>query len=171
MWNPFHVQWGDKNLAGTRKKPANDTREINVWTAAAIYGLYSDYRLVYVGQSGFGRLGPRLAEHRTDRHAGRWDAFSFYSLSNFKADGTMSKPGQRQLKSGHVLNTLEALGIRIMDPPGNRRHEKIPGATELEQRGLKSAATASYAIAELRALLPQLVDGISAGQGGANSQT
>ena len=57
----------------------------------ALYVLYNDFKIVYVGQSGGkkkARLLVRLKDHTRDRLAERWDRFSFFGLTPLAIDAT-----------------------------------------------------------------------------------
>lgn len=141
FWSPDLVDWGKKGrgnkgqllgvvLPNGKKQ---GSFKVDMWEATAIYCLYLDYRPVYIGKAD-GRLGGRLREHQKDRHVGRWDMFSFYSLSKAnKGSGTAGKAGTRYLAPDTILDTVEAVSIRIFDPPLNRKHEQIPNADPIEQ--------------------------------------
>ena len=108
--------------------------EIDFWNAYGIYVLHNEFRPIYVGKAATNRLGARLREHLTDRHAGRWDMFSWFSLSGVNTTSkNVRKPGIRQVKESTVASTLEALSILITDPPMNRKRESIPAALEAKQ--------------------------------------
>jgi hypothetical protein len=138
-WNPDIVDWGKPgagnkgSLLGTIRK--NDkSHEINFWDVFWIYVLHSEFRPIYVGKASATRLGLRLRNHLTDRLAGRWDMFSWYSLSKVNTtSGTVSDPGTRQVSQDTVNDTLEAVAILIADPPLNRRRESIPSAISASQ--------------------------------------
>lgn len=75
-----------------------------------------------------------MRNHLSDRFAGRWDMFSWFSLSTINTTTAgLRAPGTRQVNPTTLINTLEALSIGIADPPLNRRRETIPGATEAIQ--------------------------------------
>lgn len=140
-WNPDLVDWGKRgpgnrgSLRGIARPQGalkRDSYQVDMWSASAIYALFLDYNPIYVGQA-VGRLGPRLRDHQNDRHVGRWNQFSFYSLSKANKSGTASNPGARHLGPGIVLDTMESVAIRIFDPPLNRKHEQIPGAARVSQ--------------------------------------
>lgn len=134
-WNPDIVDWG-------KRGPGNKGRLIgyfqkksevrDYWDARGIYALFDEFRLVYVGQAMSQGIGKRVRDHLTDRMAGRWDMFSWFSTSTMR-EKTVRDPGQRQVTPGEVVNTLEALAIAVNSPPLNRRYNAIPGARRVEQ--------------------------------------
>lgn len=139
FWNPNTVDWGtvgagNKGHLKGRVRIKQAWHTIDFWDAKGIYVLHDQFRPVYVGKAWSVELGKRLRDHLTDRHAGRWDMFSWFSTSTVNTTNPgVRKPGQRQLKPETVVDTLEALAILIADPPLNRRRESITDAAEAEQ--------------------------------------
>jgi hypothetical protein len=127
------------------------SHDMDFWLAQGIYVLHSEFRPVYVGKAFGTRLGPRLRAHLTDHLQGRWDMFSWYTLSTLnKLTGTLRDPGARKLKPDTVNDTLEALAILISNPPLNRREESIPNAVEAEQ--------ASSSVRSIREYLEEILE-------------
>jgi len=137
-WNPDVVDWGAKG-AGNRGHLNGDLRlheqkqSVDFWDAKGIYVLHDEFKSIYVGQAYAGTLGPRLREHLTDRFAGRWDMFSWFSISSVTKRGFIRDPGQRVVSPKVVNDTLEALAILVADPALNRKRESIPSAIDVEQ--------------------------------------
>lgn len=138
LWNPDIINWGGGgagagNLLGNIKRKGTK-HQIDFWQAKGIYVLHSDYKSIYVGKAFGTSIGSRLRDHLTDRHAGRWDMFSWYSVSSPRiTQRDVSQPGQRQLTPETVIDTLEALAILIADPALNRRRETLKDAYEATQ--------------------------------------
>lgn len=140
FWNPYLTDWEGARLDGRAKLKVTRAgvtkkvlRTINFWDAKGIYVLLNDFKPVYVGQSI--KLGKRIGDHLSDRFAGRWDMFSWYSVCNPNiTSGETSQPENRRLAISTVIDTLEALGILIADPALNRKREKLPNAIEFEQK-------------------------------------
>lgn len=139
FWNPEIVEWGKRgpgnrgHLVGTVRKKGRE-HEIDFWEAYGIYVLHDNFAAIYVGKASDTRMGPRLRSHLTDRFAGRWDMFSWYSLSGVNTTShDVRDPGARQVTESVLNNTLEALCILIADPPLNRKRERIPSALESQQ--------------------------------------
>jgi hypothetical protein len=161
FWNPDIVDWGQQGpgnkgtLAGTVKKGGR-THSIDFWDAYGIYVLHHEFRAIYVGQAARMRLGPRLRNHLTDRFAGRWDMFSWFSLSKVNTtSGTVSDPGIRQVSEETVNDTLEAISILIADPPLNRKRESIPAALEAKQQKGPYPQTIRSYLEKILARLPE----------------
>jgi len=136
MWNPDIVNW---NGTGTGKLIGNIKRDkswigIDFWNAKGIYVLHSDFKSIYVGKAFSTSIGKRLQDHLADRLAGRWDMFSWYSVSGPRITRRdVSQPGQRLVKPEIITDTLEALAILIADPALNRKREKLKHAYEAFQ--------------------------------------
>lgn len=136
-WNPDIVEWGKKGAGNSGKligkiKPNN--RHIDFWDARGVYVLHENFKVVYVGKAFKTQIGKRLRDHLSDRLAGRWDMFSWYSTSAVRQTRKdVSKPGQRQIRPVTIIDTMEALAILIADPALNRKRETLPNAFEAEQ--------------------------------------
>jgi|LakMenEpi03Aug12_release.lakeMendotaPanAssembly.Ray.scaffolds.fasta_scaffold381458_2 hypothetical protein len=138
FWNPDIVDWGGggagNGLLTGRIKRKKVWHEIDFWGAKGIYVLHSDFKSIYVGKAFGTSIGRRLRDHLSDRLAGRWDMFSWYSVSSPRiTTKDVSQPGQRQLKPETITDTLEALAILVADPALNRRRETLKGAYEALQ--------------------------------------
>jgi len=143
FWNPEVVHWGKRGqgnngklIGKITKSRSGKTRKHNIdfWHAEGIYVLHENFRPVYVGKAVKTHLGPRLRNHLTDRFAGRWDMFSWFSQSDPNiTKGDVRPSGIKQVGPNEVTSTLEALSILIADPPLNRKRESIPSALQAEQ--------------------------------------
>lgn len=142
FWNPDIVNWSGKDLAGIVRHKKKDL-EINFWEARGIYVLYSEFRPIYVGKAYKLPIGKRLADHLSDRLAGRWDMFSWYSMSKVNTTyKNIAAPPKKRITLFETINgTLEALAILIADPPLNRRRESLRGAKEAAQKEQKAPMT------------------------------
>lgn len=146
-WNPDVVDWGKKgagnagHLHGTVKID-NKNVTIDFWDARGIYILHDNFKTVYVGKAQYDSMGNRLRNHLTDRFAGRWDMFSWFSVSKpNKTKKNVAKPGKRSAMPGTVISTLESVGILITDAPLNRKRESVPDALEAKQTKSKCPHT------------------------------
>ncbi len=140
-WNPEVIEWGSRGagncgkLLGDVKFEDGTKKEIDFWKAQGIYVLHSDFKTIYVGKAFKTSIGKRLRDHLTDRLAGRWDMFSFYSVSApKKIDGDVTTPGKRQITPETYINTFEALAILISDPVLNRKRESLKDAFSVTQK-------------------------------------
>lgn len=165
FWNPDIVEWGSVGpgnrgkLKGTAHPDGAANFEVDVWDATAVYVLYSDFRPVYIGQADQ-RLGPRMRDHMVDRLGGRWDMFSWYSLSTLnKTTGSVRAPGKRSLKPKTVMDTIEAVLIQSLQPPLNRRYNRVPDATRVSQTGGESIQSIRSLLADILTRLSEVTSG------------
>jgi hypothetical protein len=137
-WNPDVVDWGTRgpgnggHLLGTLRLNGQK-KTVDFWDGKGVYVLHDEFKAIYVGQAFARTLGPRLRDHLTDRFAGRWDMFSWFSISSVTKGGFIRDPGQRQVSPAVVNDTLEALAILVADPALNRKRESIPSCLEVDQ--------------------------------------
>ena len=134
LWNPHIIDWGSRG-AGNKGKLIGEVlrqkkwHDIDFWEARGIYVLHSDFRAIYVGQILSDALGKRIRDHFTDRFAGRWDMFSWFSVAAPRfSRNDVSAPGKRTVAAKTVVDSLEALSILIADPSLNRKRESLEGA-------------------------------------------
>ena len=138
-WNPDIVDWGKKGPGGKgqllgKVRLKKKLHQIDFWDAFGIYVLHDEFRAVYVGKAAITRLGPRLRNHLNYRFAGRWDMFSWFSLSKVNVTSkAVGDPGTRYLTKEAINDTIEAISILIADPPLNRKRESMPSASEAHQ--------------------------------------
>jgi hypothetical protein len=118
---------------------------VDVWRQRGIYVLLSNYKPVYVGKASNKDLGSRLRDHMRDRHAGRWDMFSWYGVLDFKKRGAYGREPTSFTHHGiskHTLiDALEAVGIAITDPPLNRARPRHSKAVRVDQADVDAALT------------------------------
>ncbi len=135
-WNPFVIDWTSNEAWGVIESKMKKIIRVNFWNAMGVYVLYSDFRPVYVGMSFADNCSifKRLADHRINRRAGRWDSFSWYCVS--KPNITYGTVNSAKIRPGDLkafTETLEAVMISVTSAPLNRRYDSIPGAREYEQ--------------------------------------
>lgn len=160
FWNPDIVDWGSQgrgkqgHLWGKTKKDGNTSR-IDYWNSRGVYILHAEFKTIYVGQAFDTKLGPRLRTHLTDRFMGRWDMFSWFSVSapRFTQKDVSDGESQRQIATSSLVDTLEAFGILIADPALNRKRERFTGAYEAVQTKAKSIKT-------VRSYLEKILSGV-----------
>ncbi|NCT75110.1 MAG: hypothetical protein GXC78_11305 [Chitinophagaceae bacterium] len=139
-WNPEIIEWGRRGpnnkgkLLGDIKFSDGGIFSIDFWEAKGVYVLFDRFKAIYVGKALESSIGFRLRSHLSDRLAGRWDMFSFFSVSTVnKTTRDTRDPGQRQVTRGVTINSFEALAILIADPSLNRRRERFRDAHEAIQ--------------------------------------
>lgn len=120
-WNPGKGNKDAFRLLGRRGKNQPTLRVADFRFQQGIYILYGNHGPYYVGLTREQGLGKRLKDHLTDKHAERWDRFSWFGFQKVleKKDGQ----GIRQLGalasvtvgSPHeAITDIEALLIRAM---------------------------------------------------------
>lgn len=125
FWRARDVFWGrPKNTGKLLGKPSSKKKSepVDFREQAGIYVLYSDYRIVYVGQTGKGdqNLFVRLRQHRFDDLAGRWDQFSWFGVRRVLKSGDLSKKNAQFHPSlTTTLDHVEAVLIHAAEPPRN----------------------------------------------------
>ena len=105
---------------------------------SGLYILYGNYGPHYVGLTS--RLGVRLRDHRTDRHADHWDRFSWFGfrqvLKETNADGLRQLRKLSSVSLGdprEELRDIEALLIRALGLVPNLNRTRFSGAREWTQ--------------------------------------
>jgi hypothetical protein len=130
FWRIDSVFWGKPKSAGALygvHASAKKSPQVDFRFQSGIYALYSDYELIYIGQTGGKgqKLMSRLVQHRRHDLAGRWNMFSWF--------GTRAVLGTQELKAEKkgastthqlALNHLEAVLIHVAEPRLNRQGGK-----------------------------------------------
>jgi len=153
-WNPDIVDWGSKGAGNQGRLPGKgkwhtSTISINSWNQHGIYVLHDEFRTVYVGKAFSLSIGERLRMHLTDRFGGRWDMFSWYGIDSVKANGNLRVAGKRTVSPSALIDTIEALGILIADPPLNRKRESLDKAILIEQEKSPNPHTIRHYLEDL----------------------
>jgi hypothetical protein len=137
FWKRDNVFWGKPNNPGRllgRHSSAKREDAVDFWKQVGIYALYANYRLVYVGQTGTGkinRLGNRLRQHTQHDLAGRWDTFSWFGICYVKNGSELSEvPNIRNAKINEILDLTEAILISVGEPSLNRQGGRFGGDVE-----------------------------------------
>ncbi|MCF2904917.1 GIY-YIG nuclease family protein [Octadecabacter sp. CECT 8868] len=160
FWNPDIIDWGARGAGNAAQflgevKKDKKKYKANFFGAQGIYILFDSFKPVYVGKAFSTSIGKRVRDHMSDRHAGRWDMFSWYSTCTFKiTDSTLRNAGTRQLRPETVVNTLEALAILIADPALNRKRESLPNAMEVFQQDNPNPVTVRHYLETILSRLP-----------------
>jgi len=87
---------------------------------SGIYALYKNDRLYYVGLAR--DLKGRVKKHTRDKHAGKWNKFSIYTI-----------------KKAKYLGDVETIILRIGKPKGNDQLGRIPKLRALQKILVKEA--------------------------------
>ena len=134
-WHPGRGSRGQFVLLGRRGKNRPNLQLADFRRQSGLYILYGDYGPYYVGLARENSLGGRLKRHLSDRHADRWDRFSWFGFRMVltKRDAN----GLRELKTlstrarGRMHNQigeLEALLISALGLENNFAKMRFPGA-------------------------------------------
>lgn len=167
LWSPDHVDWGRRGPGGSGQLlgeygPSRKRREVNVWNQRGVYILHDSWDIVYVGKADGTALGSRLKAHLSDRHAGRWDRFSWYGVVGVVADGPKRgklgvNPATKNVDVSDLVDTLEGFLLAV-EPPRNRRREKIPKAIEVFQAASEPPRHMTSSLEDIRTRLT-LIEG------------
>jgi hypothetical protein len=137
FWNAEKVNWGrrgkdnDGQLRGilARKKTS---QPVEFREQIGIYVLYSNFKIIYVGQTGGAgsnqKLFARLKQHRHDHTTERWDRFSWFGIRPVNQSGHL----RAEKKFSHptietILNHIEGILIYSSEPPLNRQAGRFGG--------------------------------------------
>lgn len=105
-----------------------------------LYILYGNYGPYYVGLARENSMGGRLRRHLNDRHADKWNRFSWFGFRS-----VLTKRDERGLRELKTLRTkaggrmhqqigeLEALLIRALGLENNYAKMRFPGAQPWKQ--------------------------------------
>jgi hypothetical protein len=138
-WQKDKVFWGRQSVAGTLLGAASkkrSARPVDFRLQRGIYALYSDYELVYIGQTGKGsdRLFNRLKFHRHDHLSERWNRFSWFGTQWVTKAAKLSVDVAALHEDvDAVLNILEAISIAISEPRLNLQRGRWSAATQYFQ--------------------------------------
>lgn len=130
FWRSDSVFWGGPRKPGALYgllTSAKRSDAVDFRYQAGIYALYSDYELVYVGQTGGKgqKLMARLLQHRKDDLAGRWNMFSWFGTrAVLESDKLKAEKQGASTTHPHALNHLEAVLIHVAEPRLNRQGGK-----------------------------------------------
>lgn len=118
-----------KRMTGSNTQPKRGPF-VNFWKQTAIYALYYNDDLIYVGQVGQKRkkqkgpgrpqkkisprdLGARLFEHRSDEFSGRWNRFSWFGFAAVSSEHALEDVDTIEVEPKDELHLLEAMSISL----------------------------------------------------------
>jgi len=146
FWRSDEVDWWPKagsggafQLLGRVGKVYPALQVADFRTQHGIYVLYNDWGSYYVGLASTGTMGRRLRSHTRDKHAGKWDRFSWFGFDRVLTSRDVSglqrlkrMPLKQRVEPAEMIRDLEATLIHVM-PTVNRRNETFKDADEWRQ--------------------------------------
>jgi hypothetical protein len=120
-WNPGKGKRYAWRLYGRRGANRRSLQIADFRDQQGIYILYGDYGPYYVGLTRKKGLGRRLKDHLTDRHANRWDRFSWFgfckvlkSKNEYGVQLLGKMPSTKPASLDDMIADIEALLIKSM---------------------------------------------------------
>jgi len=161
FWNPDVVNWDRTwRLLGTLRSNSDEPL-INVYEQRGVYVLYNDFKPVYVGRADQSSIGWRLEQHRESRRKGpRWDRFSWFGMKGIKKNGKLGVLTKAaHCGTSEMIATLEALLIRVIDPPLNSRRERFKNAIPVYQSDVDKPAEIDERLSQIEKKLDLVLKG------------
>jgi hypothetical protein len=120
-WAPGKGKRNEFRLLGRSGKNLPKLQVADFRQCRGIYILYGNYGPYYAGLTHQRTLGQRLKEHLSNKHAGQWDRFSWFSfqrvLTSRDEDGMQrfgEMPTVRSSDPKKAMKDIEALLIKAM---------------------------------------------------------
>ncbi len=130
-WERDRVNWAGKPRLLGRSHPKAD--RVNLAGQHGVYLLYDELRVaVYVGQATKQSIWQRLAQHTSDRLAGRWQRFSWFGIRPVAEDGQLQSVAVGTITPQRLTSTLEALLIEALEPRQNRAGSSYSGVEYIQ---------------------------------------
>ena len=117
-WSRPNVVWASNVRLLGRQGVSAET--IDLSNQNGVYLLHDRREVIYVGRAIAESLGSRLYQHTRDRHAGRWDRFSWFGVRTINEDGSFQDV-RRDFGINDVVTAFEAILIEALEPRQNRR--------------------------------------------------
>lgn len=123
FWNREYVNWSATPFQLLGKDSTKSSHFIDFRKMRGIYMLYDFREVVYVGQAmGNNSIANRLKEHIYDRHASRWNRFSWFGIDSLDNDGNIVvTPENLTINLNDLIDALEGLLIEGLEPRQNRQ--------------------------------------------------
>jgi len=167
FWREDCVFWGAGSNRGhlIGYRTGDSKKHIDFRRQRGIYVLYSDFRIIYIGQAGSGNasLFGRLKRHTRDDLAERWDRFSWFGLDRVLSSGRLAAPTVRAAPSTNtILDHIEGILIHAAEPPLNRQGGSFgPNVKRyLQYRDERLGLTPTQASVETNRVINQLREDI-----------
>lgn len=122
----YGVYWRREDVDWSKSKPQllgsqSDGDVVDFGAMRGIYMLCDHREPIYVGQAIKNGLGERLRNHTKDRHANRWNRFSWFGIDGVNQTGSIHKVNTFSVEIADVANALEAVMIEGLEPRQNRK--------------------------------------------------
>lgn len=121
-WDLDKIDW--KNFSGWEKSKDNC---VNFNEQIGIYILYDDRGPIYVGRSMDDPIIKRLKDHTKDRHAGKWQKFSWFGLYPVDSNGKIVKINRSIDSNNKIISYLESVLIETLETRQNRKSGDFKG--------------------------------------------
>lgn len=118
FWQRSKILWKNETCLLGRYIDGGET--VNFNQQRGIYLLYDGREIIYVGRSTDRPLGMRLFEHTKDRHAGRWNRFSWFGLRGVSEKGELIE-NNCEINEDLIISSMESLLIESLEPRQNRK--------------------------------------------------
>jgi len=119
-WARNDVQW--KNNPSLWGKEQREAVPIDFASQIGIYLLHDGREVIYAGQAIKQPIAERLYDHTTDRHAGRWDRFSWFGFKSVTSEGKLNDNLESYtLTIQQIADIFEMLLIECLEPRQNRK--------------------------------------------------
>lgn len=122
----YGVYWRRDDVDWSKTKPKllgsqSEGEAVDFSTMRGIYMLYDHREPIYVGQAIANGLGERLRNHTKDRHANRWNRFSWFGIDGVNQNGSIHTANKFNVNINDIANALEAVMIEGLEPRQNRK--------------------------------------------------
>lgn len=119
FWQTRYVNWKTNPRLLGRESVGSEC--IDFSNQSGIYILYEHHTPIYVGRAANCNLAKRISDHTRDKHAGRWDRFTWLGFLEVGNKGELSEPSVKVYSSESLISTVEAVLIETLEPPRNKR--------------------------------------------------
>ncbi|BAH73484.1 HTH domain-containing protein [Solidesulfovibrio magneticus] len=119
FWQAKYVDWKSSPKLLGRESVGSEC--IDFSNQSGIYILYEHHAPIYVGRAAKCNLAKRISDHVRDKHAGRWDRFTWLGFLEVGSKGELSKSSKEVFNSESLILTVEAVLIETLEAPRNKR--------------------------------------------------
>lgn len=156
------MQGRRRHYRQNKNNVSRKVREVEAWGQRGIYAIYSDFKLVYVGEAISSEgIGARLfAHHSKPQLHGRWDSFSWFGIDGYNADGKPVPYQPIKVTAPTIARTLELVAILVADPPMNRAQGRFKGAERIDQAHAKGGEPSVEGMLEMLKKVTSQLEGL-----------